>query len=423
MQKRPFISALWLMLLVSLACRATSPEAFPAPSQPPFSTPAASVQAAPSPSPQTPAVPTSYASTYTALNADLEADLSLIGTTSARHPTTFAAELIVADDNRGTALLTPATLPATALYLDRLRALGIKGVKSAIQFPLLTPAFPRYSEYLDFSRAVGNLIRQRGMTWTIQASILFANTPFSEFTYDFSGLTFREFEAEDRAMIQTIITELKPDYLSILAEPDTAAKLTGLREFNDPAKGAELVNYVLSGLDRGSTRICAGTGSWTDPAYSRLLAETTKLDCVAIHIYPVQPRFIQNALTIASDARANGKAVIVSEAWLYKLVASPADADLAANTEAFKLDAFSFWAPLDQKFLDLMAAFSDAAQVDFLSVFWSPYLFSYVDYAPGMMALSYDQVRQQANAAAAQALSAGIFSPTGLHLKALIAGR
>lgn len=421
MQKRPFIPVLSLTVFFAFACRATAPESFPAPSQPPFNTPATVVQATPSPSPQAPAVPPGYASTYAALSADLDADLGLIGTASARYPTTFAAELIVADDNRGTALLTPVALPATARYLDRLQALGIKGVKSAIQYPLLTPGFPRYSEYLDFYRAVGNLIRQRGMTWTIQASILFANTPFSEFTYDFSGLTFQQFEVQDRAMIQTIVNELKPDYLSILAEPDTAAKLTGLREFNDPAKGAELVSAVLSGLDRGSTRICAGTGSWTDPAYARRLVQTTKLDCIAIHIYPVQPRFIQNALTIASDARANAKTVIVSEAWLYKAAASPADADLAANAEAFKLDAFDFWAPLDQKFLDLMGTFADAAHVDFLSVFWSPYLFSYIRYAPGMTALTYGQVRQQANAAAAQALSAGTFSPTGLHLQALIA--
>lgn len=368
MLQRPLIPVFVSVLLASLACRAPSPSAFPAPSQPALNTPAP-VAASPDPLPSAPSVPPACQPTYDVLNNDLDQDISLIGRNLQHYPMSFAAELIVADDNRGTGLLEPQTLPATARFLDRLQSLGIKGVKSAIQYPLLTPTFPSYAEYLSFYRAVAQLIRQRGMTWTIQASILFANTPFSEFTNDFSGLTFARFEMQDQAMVQTIITELKPDYLSIIAEPDTAANLAGLREFNDPAKGVELSAYILDGLDRRSTRICADTGSCTDPLYSRLLAEQTGIDCIAIRIYPVAPRFIQNALTMASDARANGKSVIASEAWLYK-VTTPSGGDyVTASPNAFKLDACSFWSPLDQRFLDLMAAFADAAHVEFLSLF------------------------------------------------------
>jgi hypothetical protein len=70
-----------------------------------------------------------------------------------------------------------------------------------------------------------------------------------------------------------------------------------------------------------------------------------------------------------------------------------------------------------------MAAFAYAAHVDFLSVFWSPFLFSYVDYTPGMENLTYPQIRQQANAAAAEALSSRTFSATGLYFRTLLAGR
>jgi hypothetical protein len=222
MPKRRFIPILVSVVLVSLACRATSPGAFPEPSQPASTTPA-SAAANPIPSASAPPVPAPYQQTYADLNNYLNRDLALVGVSTQHYSTTFAAELIVADDNRGTALLDPQTLAATARYLDRLQSLGIKGVKSAIQYPLLTPTFPRYAEYLSFYRSVSRLIRERGMTWTIQASVLLANTPFSEFTYDFSGLTFEQFETQDWAMVQTIISELKPDYLSIIAEPETAA--------------------------------------------------------------------------------------------------------------------------------------------------------------------------------------------------------
>ncbi len=418
--RRFLFGSLGSLAVLSLACRLAAPQSFPPPSQTP-AVPSTPVPLVSLPTvPAAPDVPAAYQKAYDMLHTQIDEDLNLIGGSARHYPTTFAAELIVADDNRGPALLNPQTLPATAQYLDRLQSLGIKGVKSAIQFPLLTPSFPRYSEYLDFYKSVAQLIRQRGMTWTVQASILFANTPFSDVQYDFSGLTFGGFEAQDRLMVQTIIRQLKPDYLSIIAEPDTEATLTGLSELNDPSKGVELANYILKGLDRGSTRICAGTGSWTDPAYSRQLAGNTSIDCIAIHIYPVASRFIQNALTMASDAHANGKSVIVTEAWLYKVPAPSGGGSVAASPEAFKLDAFSFWYPLDEKFLELMGELADAAHADFLSLFWSPFLFSYITFAPGMQTIPYAQIRQSANAAASRALAAGEFSPTGLYLKTLI---
>lgn len=406
-----------------IACRAAATPNSPTVSPPPPTVALPAASAAPTAIAEAPKPPEVYAGAYQQLDGYLERDLKLISTGSAQYPTTFAAELIIADDNRGTALLDPQTLPATALYLDRLHALGIRGVKSAIEYPLFTPSFPHYHEYLEFYRRVAREIRQRGMTWTIQASILFANTPFSEFSYSFSGLSLFDYEQRDRAMVQNILDELQPDYLTILAEPDTAARLMAMPELNDPEKGVEFTNYILDGLDRGSTRICAGTGAWTAPTYARALAGNTRIDCVSIHIYPVDPQYVQNAISMAEDAHAHGKVVIVSEAWLYKLTRPTVAGNLAASPEAFKQDAFSFWAPLDQKFIELLARFADSAQVTFLSVFWSPFLFSYIDYEPGMEHATYSAIRRQANAAASQALHDGRTSLTGSYLQALIEGR
>jgi hypothetical protein len=402
--KTKLTALLILLLVVQLACRASAQR---------------------SAATNTAAVPEKYQGLYDHLNQNLDTDLAAVKPDpgAGHHATTFAAELIVADDNRGEDLLRPETLPAVKLYLDRLQAMGIRGVKNAIQFPFFTPSFPRYNEYLDFYRQVADEIQRRGMTWTIQASILFANTPFSPVTYDFSKLTFDSYKQQDRAMIETILREFKPDYLVVVAEPDTAAKLTGLREFNDAQKTVELVNYLLDGLDRGSSKICAGTGTWTPPSFTRLLDEQTKIDCVSIHIYPIDTQFIQNALTMANDAHANGKSVIVSEAWLYKTDQPGAGGSIASDADIFKLDNYSFWSPLDQKFIQLMADFADKTGVDFVSLFWSPFLFSYVDYSARLESAPYSEVRQQANSASFEALSRGELSPIGLYYQTLINSR
>ena len=153
MLKRPWVPILVSGVLVTLACRATSPGAFPALSQPASSTPASAVTN-PIPSAFAPPVPALCRQPYDGLNDDPTRDLTLVGVTPQHYPTTFAAELIVADDNRGTALLNPQTLSATARSLDQLHGLGVRGVRSAIQYPLLTPTFPRYAEYLSFYRSV-----------------------------------------------------------------------------------------------------------------------------------------------------------------------------------------------------------------------------------------------------------------------------
>jgi len=43
-------------------------------------------------------------------------------------------------------------------------------------------------------------------------------------------------------MAHLVVRELHPDYLGLITEPDTQAKLTGLKELNQPQKLVELFN-------------------------------------------------------------------------------------------------------------------------------------------------------------------------------------
>jgi len=77
---------------------------------------------------------------------------------------------------------------------------------------------------------------------------------------NYKNLTFEKYKAEKKQMVAKIIKDLQPDYLNLGSEPDTEAVLIGLKEFNDPKKYTEYINYVLEGLERDKTKMIAGQG-------------------------------------------------------------------------------------------------------------------------------------------------------------------
>lgn len=305
------------------------------------------------------AVPAEYRKTYSALKSILnEFDAKLVTPDGQRsYPVIFGAELLPANCNRGKDLLKPDALQGVIVYLDRLRELGVQGVTIPIAYPVYTPGYPGYEGYVAFYKQVAREVRKRGMKLDVESSILFASTSFSNERVSFAGLTFEKFKREKRQMVAAIIGDLQPDYLNLGAEPDTAAILTGIREFNDPGKFIEYVNYVLDGLDRGPTKIVAGIGSWGNLDHVRRLASGTSLDGIAMHVYPVIGKSLDKMFAVAEIARRHNKAVILDECWLYKSERFLGN-DNAAWSELFRRDLYSFWAPLDRQFLAAMVKFA-----------------------------------------------------------------
>lgn len=310
-------------------------------------------------------------------------------------------------------MLDPRTMPAVRLYLDRLQELGVQGVTIPIGYPLYTPDFPRYQEYVQFYKQVAHEVRIRGMTLAVESSALFANTEFSTLHVDYSGLTLEKFEKERKQMITAIIQDVSPDYLNLGAEPDTQVQLLGLRELGNPVKYTEYVNYILNGLDRRSTKIGAGIGTWGKLEYAKSLAANTTLDSIHIHVYPIYRDFLQKILTISEIAHQHGKHVVMDEAWLLKSERPSGEGSVAASPENFRRDAFSFWAPLDQKFLEIITKSAGLAQIDYISPFWTQFFFAYLNYDSRNANLPFGQVSSLANRAAASNLSADTFSSTG----------
>lgn len=395
----------------------------------PADTPAAS-------SASTPQVPDQYRALYNGLKANLDAATAQLDKLDhgQKYPVTYAAELLTANNNVGTALLTSRAMSVSIKYLDGLQRLGVQGVTLNVAYPVFTPSFPNYSKYVSFYKNIVAQIRKRGMKLDVEAHVIFAKPPFSKITVDYSRITFAQFESALHQMDQAIIDQLHPDYMSILSEPDTLARLTPYSQLKDPAQTTKFVQYLLKGLKRGKTKVGAGTGSWLPPTYSTAFAEQTSLDYIGIHFYPISQRVINNAIAMVNVAKKNHKGVVVDEAWLYKTLRGSNSAAMGSNSAAsgqgqtnvasapdiFRLDNFSFWQPLDQEFLALMVKFARVEGVEYLSPFWSSNFFGYVNYDSSTSNLSYRALSSAHTQATLQNLSAGKVSSTGTDYHQLI---
>ncbi len=369
-------------------------------------------------------VPQNYVVLYRDLEKILNAELSKTnktGTAPASSKPLVSVDLLAANSNRGVALLRPDFLETVRLSLDRFREIGIQSVKFALHYPLLRPDFPHAPEYLKFYKQVVEEAHARGIKVMPHITVLFADTPFSPFQDIYKGLDLARFKREYREMVHLVVRELHPDFLVLLTEPDTHARLTGLRELNEPDTIADVIRFALQDLDRGKTLIGAGSGSWSPPAFAKALAEKTSVDVVCVHVYPVTGAVLSNVREMARIAHANHKQVFVDEAWLYKTLKPGGGTNVAATADVFRQDVFSFWQPLDRKFITMMLRIAETEHIGLVSFFWSNQFFSYLDYSTELERLPYRELDQRHNRAVFQNMQQRKLSPVGEYLKQAIA--
>jgi len=362
-------------------------------------------------------VPEAHAELYRGLNSALDdANSKITGTSDDWRPV-YSVDLLAANSNRGPALLRPESLDTVRLCLDRFKGMGIQNVKFALQYPMLRPDFPDASQYLAFYKNVVQEAHARGIKVMPHVTVLFSDTPFSPFKGIYKGLDLERFKREYRDMVRLVVRELQPDYLGLITEPDTQARLTGVKELNQPQTVVDVVQFVLAGVDRGTTLIGAGSGSWSPPTFAKALAEQTNVDFIAIHVYPITGRMLTNAMQMARIARANNKRAIIDEAWLYKILKPAGGDNVAAASDVFRRDTYSFWEPLDKKFIALILKLARTEHVSLVSFFWSGMLFGYLEYTPELERLPYRELAQRHNRVVYQNLQSGTLSGTGEYYR------
>ena len=372
---------------------------------------------APTPAP----VPPEFQALYNELDTALTTFDKSFDASGTQYPVTFATELLPANGNRGTELFNPTNLQSTRIWLDRLQAIGVQGVTVAIKYPLFTPDFPNSAKYIEYYKNVASEVRKRGMKMDVEVGVIFP-PPFSPLNVNYKAMTFDQFKATNKQMVATIVDQIKPDYLNLGAEPDTEAAITGWRELNTPQGYTNLINYTLKDLNRGNTKIGAGIGTWGNLDFVKSYLTNTSLDFIAIHIYPVTGKALPTAVAAADLAHQYNKRVILDEVGLYKTSANEPATSIAANSDIFRRDTYSFWAPLDQKFLAVIAKLARAKNIEYVSLFWATNLFAYLDYDPKLQTLPYNEVMARLNEAALPNILTGKPSPTGEFYKRLSEG-
>jgi hypothetical protein len=364
-------------------------------------------------------VPEAYRGIYQELDSELHRQIPIIAFPWGRTPpqTAFGVELLVANSNRGEALLNERVLTATAITLDRLKALGVQSVSLSLQYPVLTADYPRAPEFREFYRQVAAEIRRRGLRIVAEMGSAFREPELSRLAVDYSGLKRGRFNAGLREMAEAIIADIRPDFLTILSEPDTQTRNTGLTF--SPSEFAATVRQVARNLDTAGAKLGAGAGTWIASEYFKKLADIAELDYLDLHIYPIQYGFASDrALKAAEVARSHGKRVAIGEAWLYK--ATGREFGRIAPAEVFARDVYSFWQTLDDHFLEMVVNLARAVDAEFCSFFWMKYLYGYVDYTPETARLAPGELLKLGDRVAGENILKGTLSPTGERFRDLI---
>ncbi len=364
-------------------------------------------------------VPAKYQSLYDQVSADLNEFSSSVAATPKRrgtragHTPTAGVELLAANGNRLTALLQPGTMNLVDASLDRFRALGVRGVTLGIKLPMLLSSFsPDARRYADFYATVANHIRARKLAVSVELGSLFCGTVYATCTNPFDG-SLQTFVADQVAQARIVIKRVHPNYLTLFAEPDTEAELTGIKALDTPAGAAHTVSDILAKIGpRGHTQVGAGSPTWLPPSFAKAIA-TTRIDYLDTHIYPVGPQEGANATAIASIAAHAHKPVVVDEVWLYKSANPGAGGGAATADQVFRQDTFSFWEPLDARFLSTAAIWAQKAGAEYVSAFWSWQLFTYLTWTPALDADSYPQLSAAFGQTVTRAVDTRATTPLG----------
>lgn len=364
-------------------------------------------------------VPAPYRALYGELFSRLSAFERRLGNPP-KHDVVLATNLLTANSHAGPALLREEWQRSNLLYLDRLQALGVTGVTVTVGYPLLTPAFADPGPYLSFYRTLAEEIRRRGMKLLVEHNVLLPGYTLVPVRPYYAQVDLRRLANERAAEALRIVQDIRPDYLSLVLEPQTHAIGLGKKiDIDDWVRYVKAAVALVAREAPGhSTLLGAGCGTWDDPNYVSRFAGLKGLHYFDLHLYPLSNGYIdylQRALEWADEVRRldPAKKIVVSEAWLFKAAARELGGD-PTDARMFARDVYGFWEPLDAQYMRVLGKMAHAKRFALIAPFWSRYFFSYLPHGdPGLQALEPQALMRVANQAAFAALLANRTTATG----------
>ncbi len=181
--------------------------------------------------------------------------------------------------------------------------------------------------------------------------------------------------------ITLIYTKIKPDYLSIITEPQTLMRWSHL-SFVPEELAAWLGSLCTSLKESGAspgTLLGAGSGTWEDETFVVKFAQQENLDYIDLHLYPLkmdEQNCVANlALLVEVVREVRPKMMVtIGECWLYKHGAKETGG--VYNRQAYQRDNYSFWTPLDEHFLRLVLAVAQKENIAVVAPYFSQNFFA-----------------------------------------------
>jgi fibronectin type 3 domain-containing protein len=377
-----------------------------------------------------PPVPAAYQDLYTAMQGSIDSfnATTLASWDGTKGPVIFSGHLQTINSNQGVAILDPSNYQSFLVELNGLKALGVTGVVLNIDYPILDPNFDSWggqaANFLTLYTNAAKDIRARGLKVIVETGGIFSDPMFSAVNVSpyYAKLSTVDYMKGRAQQALVIAQQVQPDYLNVVAEPDTEAEQSAKPELYTYTGSMQLLNTILGVLRPANVtpKIGAGIGTWlaTDSegkTYTDYINgyASTSVDSIDMHVYPVIRTFLTRMPAIAAIAQNANKRLTITEAWSFK--ERDSEAGVLSTGEIYSRDVFSFWGPLDDDFLRAMTNFSHWQKLDVMAAFWTGYFRSYLDYSDSTSAMTPSQLYDAVHPLQSSQMSAGAYSTTGTN--------
>jgi hypothetical protein len=374
-------------------------------------------------------------SNYIALYDELQGQTNLFASETSAwngnlYPVNYSSELLSANDNNcpcGGSGSSRNNMASVKDEVNRDHFIGMQAVTVKVGWPFFdvnyymtpassgglgeTPAQAAKSvqQALAFYRQVQNYIHGLGMKMLAKTYLPFPSAVRGLTAY-WKTISTADVQTRWSSDNVVVATQIKPDEITLQAEPGTEATLFSqigniavADMLSSPtADSAMIAQFVTdirnAGVARSVTRLAAGASSFGGPTwgqYDRNEVLISALDDIDAHIYNLQANAVTDitgsfttdeftAIVEAADlAIANKKGFIISEVWPFK---SDQMVDLSGNGDPSKdvqaRNAMSFWSPLDDSFALAMIKLANWKKLNYLSFYGQGYQSSYLNYGP-----------------------------------------
>jgi hypothetical protein len=368
--------------------------------------------------------PKKYQSLYRELDTQLSEFHRRLPARSSGKAPIRAASLLGANCHRGEFILSDVQREATLRELDALKELGAEGIVLEICYPLLTPAFRDPQPFIEYYANLANEVHVRGMQLVVEHNSLLPAYASVDVRPYYGKLTKQRFARERFAELKAILLATNPDYLTLVSDPRTHTAGLNLTVSDWRSYVQRSVDTLSEQLGSFPTLLGAGSGLWDDFDYVQAFAEIRGLSYIDLHLYPLTAggqSNLERLLAWPDRIRAidPGKRIIVSELWLYKAGAEERFGSVAEPSVVAR-DVFSFWTPLDRKFLHIVGIAAREKGIELVAPYWSRYFFAYLDYNdPSTFKLRPSDLLNAASQRAYAAILKGQYTDTGLAFRGM----